>query len=691
MRQVSSGFIEASLSPIGYANAYVTINGTTIDASKLTEITIQENIGESGAFSIGSFNTSEISITALTSALPQSLSGVPINAYFGYYVNGSYEYVPMGTFYAQAKDITRQSLHTTIRAYDRSIRLTDKYTSSLDWSSSHTVAQVLSEIQTATSLTMGSYGGLAPSSVTVYAKPKGSYRDVLRQMALLMGTNAKLNKTGSLDFIKAYPSTAVQSYGPYNYKASDFQLTSNAPISFGKLTVKYKHKVSGQEQTDTFTYTAGSGSNTITLDTVNVRTQAKTDTLGQAIYGTSGLSYYGYNATLPGQPQIDLGDTIRIEDVFGQEYDLLVLSATHTFNGAMKTTFSAVANEQDPTVDGNNVGASLTEQVSTINDAATYAVNQAELASIKADEASASAERAETQADIATENANTAIEQSNIATENANEAIRQSGIATDNANEAIRQAGIATENADEARSQAFNATKYATSALDQLGVVQDVVGVLDWATTHGSFVHTTDTTIQEGKVYFTYDPSTGDYTPVVTPEQSQLSNYYELSIDEAMESFIMSHLAVTARGLWVLPNGYGSSTDAQFAPNYKVLLANDGLYVYDGEGVLVSKYGESIDFSSTRRQSIGNNDAYIVFDPEGADGQGTLTIGGATIHMGDITLEQLIGSLSVRNLIRNSKDLIYTNYGFESVTFPTILIDELSITLTDEDGVTLIA
>ena len=164
MRPVSTGFIAASLSPVGYANAYVTINGNTINASKLKEISVQENIGESGAFSIGSFNTSEISLSVLTSALPNLVTGVPINAYFGYYVSGSYEYVPMGTFYAQPKDVTTQGLFTTIRGYDKSIRLTDTYTSSLNWSNTHTVAQVLSEIQTATSISMGSYGGLAPGS-----------------------------------------------------------------------------------------------------------------------------------------------------------------------------------------------------------------------------------------------------------------------------------------------------------------------------------------------------------------------------------------------------------------------------------------------------------------------------------------------------------------------------------------------
>lgn len=628
MRQVSSGFIEASLSPVGYADAYITINGTRINASSMKEISIQENIGESGAFSIGSFNTSEISVSVLTSSLPNLVTGVPINAYFGYYVGNAYEYVPMGTFYAQPKDVTTQSLFTTIKGYDRSIRLTDTYTSSLNWSNTHTVAQVLSEIQSATSLTMGAYGGLAPSSVTVYEKPQGSHRDVLRQMAILMGTNAKLNRTGALDFIKAYPSTAVQSYGAYNYKATDFRLTSNSPISFGKLTVNYKHTVSGEEVTDTFTYTAGSGSNTITLETANVRTQAKTNTLGQAIYGTSGLSYYGYSANLPGQPQIDLGDTIKIEDVFGNEYNLLVMSAVHTFNGALKTTFSATANEQDPTLDGSDVGATLTEKVGTINDAASYAVGKAEYAATKADEATASAEQAAQSASQAAQSASQASASASSASQSASQAATS-------ASNAETSASSAAASASSAAADAESANYYANSALTELGIVEDVIGTLDWISQHATYKASTDTTVTGGKYYFTRSGTAPNYTYTVVTNPTgnpSAKGYYEIdSIDEAVSNYVGTHLALTNEGLWVQNDSNA----------YKILLSSTGMKVYDPQGALVSTFGESITFSANRVQTIGNNNCYVTFNP--ANG-GTLTIGGATIQMGSQTLDQVLGT-----------------------------------------------
>lgn len=260
---------------------------------------------------------------------------------------------------------------------------------------------------------------------------------------------------------------------------------------------------------------------------------------------------------------------------------------------------------------------------------ANEADEKAEAAYIVAGEAQAEAERAHAAADKAQDEA----ERARVAADTAQ----------DEAERAHTAADTAQGHAEEAKSQAQTATKYANGALDQLSVVQDVVGVLSWASEHGSFTRTQDTTVQDGKVYFTYDSQTGDYTPVVIPQESALSTYYELTVNEAMQSFIMAHLAVTARGLWVLPNGIntGSVTPAQgetvddararLGAEYKVLLANDGMHVYDGTGVEVSLFGENIRFNATRPQYIGNNNAYIVFNPEN---NGSITIGGSNILLG---------------------------------------------------------
>lgn len=204
------------------------------------------------------------------------------------------------------------------------------------------------------------------------------------------------------------------------------------------------------------------------------------------------------------------------------------------------------------------------------------------------------------------------------------------------------------QDAADARTSANQASAHATNALNQLGIVQDVVGVLDYAAKHGTFTRTSDTAIQAGKVYFTYDSQTGDYAPVIDPQASQLSNYYELTYsDDTMGDFIMSHLAVTQRGLWVLPSGMGQASDEQYAPGYKMLLSSGGSYIYDANGALVrSDTASGTDFSSGRRWHVGGDDAYILYTPASGSTPASLTIGGSNIELGDSrTLSQLIAEV----------------------------------------------
>ena len=198
------------------------------------------------------------------------------------------------------------------------------------------------------------------------------------------------------------------------------------------------------------------------------------------------------------------------------------------------------------------------------------------------------------------------------------------------ADEAEGHAQTALTNAATAKSAADNAQAAADKSLTQLSIIEDVAGTLSWISEHGSYTATTDTTVQEGTVYFIYDQTTQDYEPVINPTGNPRSQgWYVLDVADSQSDYIMSHLAVTSRGLWVLPSGMGSASDAQYAPNYKALLSSSGLLIYDGNGVLVSTFGESIDFSSTRAQHIGNSTAYIQFNP---DNGGSLTIVGSSIN-----------------------------------------------------------
>jgi len=305
-------------------------------------------------------------------------------------------------------------------------------------------------------------------------------------------------------------------------------------------------------------------------------------------------------------------------------------------------------------IDGNATDIPLSSSGGkAINENAIKAISDSAAASSAAASAQSSATSAAESAGLAAQAAKQAQEDADTAND-----------VLDGMKEAAQAAHTTLEgvyaDAVQAKAGAESATKSANSALGQLGIVQDVIGVLDWASKHGVFVKTTDTEVDGSKVYFVKDGS--DYTPVVDPQQSGLANYYELSMEgpdaERMQEFILAHLAVTQRGLWVLPAGIGNAADEQHAAGYKMLLSSDGAYIYDAQGDLVrSDTAEGTVFAEGKRWYVGGEDGYILYAPPTATSEGGITIGGSNVTIGDgRTLSELLAEVDGTIVFKVTED-----------------------------------
>lgn len=152
------------------------------------------------------------------------------------------------------------------------------------------------------------------------------------------------------------------------------------------------------------------------------------------------------------------------------------------------------------------------------------------------------------------------------------------------------------------------------------------------------------------------------YSLVTDPESDpSAAGYYELTgIDEAVSNYVASHLALTDAGLWVVTDDAG----------YKILVSSDSVKIYDEMGKLVSTFGESIFFDSSRPQRIGGDTAYVEWYDTDADGTAdSLRIVGAniTIEPGD----------SIDSAIQNAKSEVSEE------------IDSVNTTLNESiDGIT---
>jgi hypothetical protein len=192
--------------------------------------------------------------------------------------------------------------------------------------------------------------------------------------------------------------------------------------------------------------------------------------------------------------------------------------------------------------------------------------------------------------------------------------------------------------------------------LTQLGIVEDVVDVLNWITAHGIYVVTSDTEVVAGKYYFEatavadpsgnpreqnyfeYNATTQKYvlstdTTVVsgktyyTIEQvtttiTDPTGYLELnSVDEAVANYVQSHLALTNDGLYVLSDNNG----------WKVLIKSDGVEIQDDTGAIVADYGANVRLGLT---TLG----HIILSSSGLEilnGATSIANFGSTVRIGE--------------------------------------------------------
>lgn len=149
------------------------------------------------------------------------------------------------------------------------------------------------------------------------------------------------------------------------------------------------------------------------------------------------------------------------------------------------------------------------------------------------------------------------------------------------ANDAVIAAG-------DAQTAAGNAQTAADTALVNLATTEDVVGVLNWITAHGTMTTQSGGVFVPGQVYFISDPA-GDYvvsgnhySVVPEPKAADIDSYYVLTVDESVQNYVATHIVVDAEGLWIIPDAGGN----------KVLIATGSGSTYTTAGTyIVGKVG----------------------------------------------------------------------------------------------------
>lgn len=382
------------------------------------------------------------------------------------------------------------------------------------------------------------------------------------------------------------------------------------------------------------------------------------ETVNQVYEDGDGNPVEDAHVDLPCEPNVQSGDVVRIT----------------TVNGA--PTVSGVVGGGDRTYD---VAASAADAAASAQASADAAQNSANAAAAAAGAAQTSADDAATAAASAQADATAAGTAAAQAISDAATAQGAADAAQADATAARTAADVAQASADAAQQSATNANAYASRALGNLSTVQSVAETLAWVSEHGTMTHTTDTAPDPTHVYFVADPS-GDYAVggatyrlVAEPDEADLGSYYELSIDESLNNYVGTHLALTDDGLWLLPAATGT---------YKVLVSTGagstyttpGTYIIDGTGGTIAAFtGDGISFDSGTAFTIGDESAYIHFD-----GDGHINIGGTGITIG--------GNVSLADLLHKYDSTITADDISVTKTGTTATITVGSETVTISDG-----
>jgi len=196
------------------------------------------------------------------------------------------------------------------------------------------------------------------------------------------------------------------------------------------------------------------------------------------------------------------------------------------------------------------------------------------------------------------------------------------------ADDAATAAQDAWSHADDASTAAQTAWSHADTAQESadranfaLSDVENVLGTLNWIAEHGEYVLTSDQTVVENKAYYTrsgsgtaQDPYV--YTVVLDPQESALSTYYELSIDESVQNYIASHL-------WM--DNYGLNLSVDSANGYRIHQGTvdgskpAGTYVISPSGYVVASFGASGFQVGITDEShmVGDYHSFKIVDKEG--------------------------------------------------------------------------
>ncbi|MDB8553247.1 hypothetical protein [Turicibacter sanguinis] len=315
MYRVSDEFKNAIESTSRLMNCKAYLNDVEISVDKILKLDIEDNINNGDYFTIGEVPAKSLVIELI--GVQDVVEGAEIKPYYGVEVDsGKFEYVPCGVYYVDSVSTNKDKVSAT--CYDKMLSLDDEYVPNI------AIPVTLSEIMNDICQQKGiEFEGELPN-ITINKPIKGySYREMVGFLASFCGGNAKFNRVGKLTIQKYTKSTKVINPNVCaKFEEKEIYTVSAIVCKFGDVA-----------------NTRGDSS----ANCVNFTNPFVDDTNIDSIFNLlNGLTFTAASFKYKGDPSVDSGDLITINDVKGNSHVVLVSTQDFKFSGGLTSEITSI-------------------------------------------------------------------------------------------------------------------------------------------------------------------------------------------------------------------------------------------------------------------------------------------------------------------------------------------------------------
>lgn len=326
MLNVSNAFNQAFKADARQLRSKIIIGGRTFNDEDIQSLTVE--YGSMGGASFGLGASFSNSLRIVFAGLVEDLKELDeIKVELGIVLpSGAVEYVKMGTFIINERvQMDRNSDVTTVESLDKFVMMGGTYVSKLGTRAR--IRDIALEIANLAGIEVdGSFANLSGDTIDV---PTGlTYRNAIGLIAQLEAGFARFNRDGKLQ-IKGLT-------------VPDFSLTPDDYISKGLVKNELPFKLNGiicqngETQDDIIRVGSSTG------NVINIENRSMTlSKLQQVFSKIENLNYFPFSLDWYGNPALEAGDWITIQDLKGNRFTAPNLGYRLEYNGSLKASSKA--------------------------------------------------------------------------------------------------------------------------------------------------------------------------------------------------------------------------------------------------------------------------------------------------------------------------------------------------------------